>query len=354
MNLYTTKQINDGIVDILTIDMTQYAKKDETASKDEINTLSEVVANKLDASPMHHHDIQHIDELQNQLNNKLNSNQRYSYNTILSDSEKIDYLEKLNTDSLSVSNEYKMNINSVDDLVIKNGESTIATFVKNSNEWNVKGISETLTEHADTLSEHADVLDNHRQAIELLNTSGYDDTELRELIAQSTSSLHNEIIQTQTGFEEAINGKADVNHTHDIKSTPNYDSTYRVGTFTTPVNKTFYTTSIDGVNYDFTFSATNNYFSITIYYKNTSYYEFLVKKRNYPVGSQVLNLTSDTTNITSDVYEESFIGATDQITLNDADNNLRRDWVLYMRNIMTNQEFEIVDLPVEEKKELID
>ena len=89
--LYTAKQINEDIIDILTLYMTQYAKKNEIVSKDELNTLSIIVAGKLDPTPIHH-DIQHIDELQNQLINKLNSNQRYSYNTILSDSEKIEYL----------------------------------------------------------------------------------------------------------------------------------------------------------------------------------------------------------------------------------------------------------------------
>ena len=209
MMLYTTKQIDEGITDILTLDMEQYAKKNETATKEELNGLTEVVAGKLDSTPMHHHDIQHIDELQNQLSNKLNSDQKYSYNTLISDPEKIDYLEKLTTDELSIGvthdgvldSKFTIDTNSVNDLVIKDGDVTVGTYVKSTNTWNMNGIT-------DTLVEHADVLDNHREAIELLNTQTY------EALDGKAPIVHEHAISDITDLQTTLDGKSNTTHSH--------------------------------------------------------------------------------------------------------------------------------------------
>ena len=54
----------------LKIDLTNYALKNDTASKVDLEELETVVANKLDKEPTHHHKIAEIDELQTELNAK--------------------------------------------------------------------------------------------------------------------------------------------------------------------------------------------------------------------------------------------------------------------------------------------
>ena len=75
------------------IDLTNYALKADTATKVDLEALKTTVANKIDKEPQHHHKISEIDELQTELNSKYDLTQKYSYNVILSDSEKIPYLE---------------------------------------------------------------------------------------------------------------------------------------------------------------------------------------------------------------------------------------------------------------------
>ena len=75
------------------IDLTDYMKKKEGATKSELNTLTEILANKLDATPQHKHDIADVKDLREELDSKYDTSKKYSYNVILSDSEKIPYLE---------------------------------------------------------------------------------------------------------------------------------------------------------------------------------------------------------------------------------------------------------------------
>ena len=91
--LFTVKQVENGFIDITKLDLDKYAKKDEVVDKKSFTDLTNVVAGKLDSSPMHEHDISDIDQLEMVLNGKLD-NKTYSYTTILSDPEKINYLER--------------------------------------------------------------------------------------------------------------------------------------------------------------------------------------------------------------------------------------------------------------------
>ena len=84
------------------IDLTNYALKADTASKVDLEELETVVANKIDKEPQHHHKISEIDELQAELNAKYDRSSKYSYNVILSDSEKIPYLESTKIISLDI------------------------------------------------------------------------------------------------------------------------------------------------------------------------------------------------------------------------------------------------------------
>ena len=90
----TTQQVKDGVdAGDFMIDLSDYMKKKEGATKSELNTLTEILANKLDATPQHKHDIADVKDLREELDSKYDTSKQYSYNVILSDSEKIPYLE---------------------------------------------------------------------------------------------------------------------------------------------------------------------------------------------------------------------------------------------------------------------
>ena len=100
----TTGQVKDGVdAGDFMIDLTDYMKKKDGATKSELNTLTEILANKLDATPQHKHDIANIKDLQEELDSKYDTSKKYSYNVILSDSEKIPYLEAPRVGRLDIS-----------------------------------------------------------------------------------------------------------------------------------------------------------------------------------------------------------------------------------------------------------
>ena len=92
--LFTTEQVKDGIDSgDLMIDLSEYMKKKEGATKVELQELTNVVATKLDAEPQHKHHIDDIKQLQSLLESKFDKGEKYSFNTIISDIEKIPYIE---------------------------------------------------------------------------------------------------------------------------------------------------------------------------------------------------------------------------------------------------------------------
>ena len=92
--IFTTEQVRDGIdTDDLLIDLSDYIKKKDAATKTDIESLTAVIAGKLDATPQHKHDISNVKDLQEELDSKYDTSKRYPHNTILSDTEKISYLE---------------------------------------------------------------------------------------------------------------------------------------------------------------------------------------------------------------------------------------------------------------------
>ena len=100
----TTHQVNDGVdAGDFMIDLTDYMKKKDAATKTDITTLTEILANKLDATPQHKHDIANIKDLREELDSKYDTSKQYSYNVILSDSEKIPYLEAPRVGKLDIS-----------------------------------------------------------------------------------------------------------------------------------------------------------------------------------------------------------------------------------------------------------
>ena len=72
--VFTTTQVKDGIdIGDLMLDLSDYMKKKDAATKTDINALTAALANKLDATPQHKHQIDDIKQLQNALDGKLDT-----------------------------------------------------------------------------------------------------------------------------------------------------------------------------------------------------------------------------------------------------------------------------------------
>ena len=158
--IFTTGQIKDGVdAGDFMIDLSDYLKKKDGATKTELQTLTEVVASKLDASPQHKHDMRDIKDLREVLEGKFDTSQKYSYNVILSDSEKIPYLEapKIETLELAANSEsigYKFYVDdsSGDLMVVSDDDILIATYIKSTGNWRFGGLTDVLDNHYEALN----------------------------------------------------------------------------------------------------------------------------------------------------------------------------------------------------------
>ena len=159
--MYTVANADSGSstgTQTVKIDLTNYALKKDTATKEEFEALVNTVANKLDKEPQHHHKISDIDELQTELNAKYDKNSKYSYNVILSDSEKIPLLENTKIINLDITpnkntSGYTLKVDSTSgDLQIVNNGVIIMSYNKASNRWILNGI------------DVYDILENHTEA----------------------------------------------------------------------------------------------------------------------------------------------------------------------------------------------
>ena len=166
------------------IDLTNYALKSETTPKEAFTKLVDVVANKLDKEPIHHHKISEIDELQTELNAKYDKNSKYSYNVILSDSEKIPLLENTKIINLEIALDkntsgYILKIDpSSGFFTICKDNVEILYFNSASNRWLLNGV------------DVVDTLDNHKQQIMYIADylNGMEET-INELANQINSKL---------------------------------------------------------------------------------------------------------------------------------------------------------------------
>ena len=158
--IFTTGQVKDGVdTGDLLIDLSEYMKKKEGATKTELDTLTTIVANKLDAEPQHKHHIDDIKQLETALASKYDTSQRYSYNVILSDSEKIPYLEAPKVGVLEVvknldAEGYKFYVDDGSgDLMIVFNDVLIGTYAKSTGNWVLSGVNlgETLENHYEAL-----------------------------------------------------------------------------------------------------------------------------------------------------------------------------------------------------------
>ena len=175
--IFTTSQVKDGVDsgDLL-IDLTEYMKKKDAATKTDLEALTTVIAGKLDATPQHKHDISNVKDLQEELDSKYDTSKRYPHNVILSDTEKISYLEAPKIETLEIAKDkdssgYKFYVDdSNGDLMIVHDDMLIGHYSKNAHNWSFSGLSlgeiNELTARLNELStEAATVHENHYEAL---------------------------------------------------------------------------------------------------------------------------------------------------------------------------------------------
>ena len=147
--VFTTGQVKDGIdIGDLMINLDDYMKKKDAATKVELATLTAVVANKLDAEPQHKHHIDDIKQLETALAGKYDTSEKYSYSVILSDSEKIPYLEapkvgimEIAKDRTSTGYKFYVDDSNGDLMIVSDGDVLIGTYSKSTGNWILGGIN---------------------------------------------------------------------------------------------------------------------------------------------------------------------------------------------------------------------
>ena len=171
--IFTTEQVKDGIdTGDLLIDLSEYMKKKDGATKTELQSLTAVVAGKLDATPQHKHDIADVKDLREELESKYDSSQKYSYNVILSDAEKIPYLESPRVRMLDISANRSIDgyLFYVDDksgdLMITLNDVLIASYSIAAGKWNFSGIDVDLSAVNTRLDELSATVDVNNTSIE--------------------------------------------------------------------------------------------------------------------------------------------------------------------------------------------
>ena len=129
------------------IDLSEYMKKKDGVTLTELQSLTSVVANKLDATPQHKHDISDIKDLREELEGKYDTSKQYPCNVILSDVEKIPYLEAPKIGTLEIvtnseSSGYKLYVDdSSGDLMVVSDDILIATYIKATGNWILGGVN---------------------------------------------------------------------------------------------------------------------------------------------------------------------------------------------------------------------
>ena len=152
------------------LDLSNYALSSESATKVDLEALQAIVANKLDKEPAHTHSIAEVDQLQTELNGKYDTSKQYSYAVILSDSEKIPYLEDVKIKKLTITPEssaassadgyiFKVDESS-GDLQIYNNSVCILSYNKAEGHWIIESIdlNNFITEVNETLVNHCSAL----------------------------------------------------------------------------------------------------------------------------------------------------------------------------------------------------
>ena len=175
----TTHQVNDGVdAGDFMLDLSEYIKKKDAATKVDLQSLTTVVAGKLDATPQHKHDITDVKDLREELDSKYDTSKKYSYNVILSDSEKIPYLEAPKVLSMEIANRFDVEgyVFYVDDasgdLMITLNDLLIGSYSKAAGKWSwesdnsaVNAVDAKINEY---IAKTDAILKNHYDALLLL------------------------------------------------------------------------------------------------------------------------------------------------------------------------------------------
>ena len=174
----TVQGVKDGNTTGMMIDLSEYIKKKDAATKVDIQSLTTVVSGKLDATPQHKHDIADVKDLREELDSKYDTSKKYSYNVILSDSEKIPYLEAPKVLSLEIANKYDAEgyMLYVDDksgdLMITLNELLIGSYSKAAGKWSFESDNSAIDAVDAKINEYITktdaVLKNHYDALLLL------------------------------------------------------------------------------------------------------------------------------------------------------------------------------------------
>ena len=147
-------------------------KKKDAATKDEIQILTDVLANKLDAKPQHKHDMADIELLQSTFDTKLDKERIKDINFITAPR-----VEKLTIRPDSSNDSYSFEINnSTGDLVIILNDSVIGSYSKINQKWSFEtdtsGVETKINAFENVLNNYIAktdaVLKNHYDAILLL------------------------------------------------------------------------------------------------------------------------------------------------------------------------------------------
>ena len=151
--ILTTTQVKDGISGAdLMIDLSEYMKKKDAATKVDLQALTAVVANKLDVEPQHKHHISDIKQLQEELNTKLDTSNKYSFSTLISDIETIPYLTAPEVGLLNITGGYKIYSDSASgDLMVLSDDILVASYTKATHTWSFAGVQ--LTDPQETYEE---------------------------------------------------------------------------------------------------------------------------------------------------------------------------------------------------------
>ena len=157
--VFTTVQVKDGIdTGDYMLDLSEYMKKKDAATKTDLQSLTNIVAGKLDANPQHKHDIADVKDLREELDSKYDTSKKYSYNVILSDVEKIPYLEKPRVSELDISanrdiDGYRFYVDDKSgDLMIVLNEVLIASYSIAAGKWSFETDVSGMQSQLDTAS----------------------------------------------------------------------------------------------------------------------------------------------------------------------------------------------------------
>ena len=157
----TVQGVKNGISTGMIIDLSDYLKKTEGVTKDEFTSLENTVSGKLDTEPQHKHDISDVKNLHEALDSKYDTSKQYPHNVILSDVDKIAYIEapkvqRLEVAMNSTADGYNFYVDDANgDLMILSPSSTlIASYSIASNSWTFGGIPLNDIANNSTVTEH--------------------------------------------------------------------------------------------------------------------------------------------------------------------------------------------------------